>query len=469
MSAPFDAWWLPAGLADAELRHLRVGDLECRYPEPTPALIDAAVESLRAAGRELAERPVEQIVGAIDRAARRLADPGDPLREEAERRIGQATGYHQAMTRLVLDRMSADWSAAPILELLRAELGDPSAVDGFIAAGTERRHRAYGPMLAFHVFAGNVPGVAVTSLVRSLLVKGPSLGKLASGQPVLPVLFARAVHEVDPALARAIAVTYWPGGAAGAEERVLRAADTVIVYGGSRAVRSIRERTPDDTRVVVHGPRLSVALIGEEALASLGATADTAARAVATFDQHGCVSPHAFWVESAGGTAGAGTAATAAAFAEALAGALERVEGELPRGRISAAEASTIQQERGAAEIRGHAGGGVRVFAGAGTRWTVVYDPDPAFRPSCLNRFVHVHPVPDLDDVVALLAPLGDSLQSVAVEAGPRRRTRLAHRLARVGAARVTTLARLPWPPPQWHHDGRGPLEELVRWVDLED
>jgi hypothetical protein len=26
----------------------------------------------------------------------------------------------------------------------------------------------------------------------------------------------------------------------------------------------------------------------------------------------------------------------------------------------------------------------------------------------------------------------------------------------------------MPWPPPEWHHDGASPLRELVRWVDLE-
>ena len=466
MSDAFDAWWLPAGTGDAGFRTLRVGDLACRYPEPTPSLIDSAVDLLREAGRELAERPVDRIIDPIDRVARRLADPTDPLREDAERLLTAATGYHPAMTRLVLDRMSADWRAEPLRRLLRAELGDPAAIDGFTADDEGRRRRAYGPRLAFHVFAGNVPGVAVTSLVRSLLVKGPSLGKLASDQPVLPVLFARAVRDEDPALARTMAITYWPGGAAAAEDLALRAADTVIVYGGAEPARSVRERTPGHTRLVFHGPRLSVGLIGAEALGSIDATADRAARATAAFDQHGCVSPHTFWVEAGGD--GEDTTAPLA-FAEALAQALERLEDELPRGRISAAEASAIQQERGAAEFRGHGGAGVRVLADEGTRWTDVFDPDTAFRPSCLNRVVHVHPVANLEDAADLLAPLGDSLQSVAVEADAPRRAHIAHRLARAGATRITSLSRLPWPPPQWHHDGRGPLTELIRWVDLED
>ncbi len=461
----FDAWHLP-GVEPDRLATLEIGQLTCRYPEPTPELIGASVQVLRESGRALRERPVAELVRAIDGAAARLADPADPLRVEAGQRVGAATGYSDAMTRLVLDRMAADWRADPLQRLLAAELGDPGVLDGFrpAADGTDgRRTRAYGPALAFQVFAGNVPGVAVTSLVRALLVKAPSLGKLASGQPVLPVLFARALESVDPEAARALAITYWPGGSEDAEWRAVEAADTVVVYGGEEAVAAYRDRAAG-RRLVVHGPRFSVGLIAADALRDdLPTLARDVAQAVATFDQHGCVSPHAIWVEETPG-------ATAADFAEALADALAETESELPRGRVSTAEASAIQQERAAAELKGHAAGasGTRVLTGQGTRWTVVYDPEPALRPSCLNRFVRVHPIPDLADAVDLLAPAGGQLQSVALAGGRDTRDRLAHRLATLGATRITTFQHLPWPPPDWHHDGQEPIRELVRWVDLE-
>lgn len=472
---PFEAWWLPAGVGDAPLETLQVGRLECRYPVPTPALIDSIVRQLRSAGEALAGRPVESVVESLDAAAGRLADPRHPLRREADRVLTLATGYSPEMATLVLDRMSADWRAGPTRALLRAELGGPAVLDRFTAVDDGRRVRAYGPALAFHVFAGNVPGVAVTSLVRSLLVKAPSLGKLASGEPILPVLFARSLDSVDPDLARALAITYWPGGAGGsadAEGRVLEEADLVVVYGGPEAAASYRARLPTESRLVIHGPRFSAGLIGREALRDDPELPRRVARAIATFDQHGCVSPHAVWVEDPATDAAEDPAEQGGSagerFAEALADALERLETKLPRGEITPAESSLIQQERGAAEIRGHTGT-VRVLAGARTAWTVVFDRDPTFRASCLNRFVRVHPVQDLAETPALLAPVGHGLQSVAIAAPQPRRIALAHDLARIGATRVTSFDRLPWPPPQWHHDGRGPLRELLRWVDVED
>lgn len=466
MTGPtFDAWHLPGVDPEAAgLQTLSAGTLACRYPTPTPELIDGVVRRLRDAGRALRERPVTELVDVVDAAAARLLDEGDPLRTEALDRLAAATGCAPEMATLVLDRMAADWRADRLRSLLEAELGDPTVLDGFRTDGRGRSIRAYGPRLAFHVFAGNVPGVAVTSLVRALLVKAPSLGKLASGQPVLPVLFARAVASVDADTGRALAVTYWPGGAGDAEWRVLEAADTVVVYGGAEVIGSYRERTPDTARLVLHGPRFSVGLVARETLETeLEPIARDAARAVAAFDQHGCVSPHAIWVET-------GSGASALDFAEALADALEAEEASLPRGAISAAEASAIQQARSAAELKGHAPDrpATRVLAGAGTRWTVIYDEDPAFVPSCLNRLVRVHPIDDLEETTDLLAPAGRLLQSVAMAAPEPRRLALADALARVGATRVTTFARLPWPAPTWHHDGAEPLRELVRWVDVE-
>lgn len=462
MTGDFEAFWLPGLDADAERRVLDAGTVTCRYPSPTPELLDAAIDRLRGARDALAGRPVLEIVDAIDAAAARLADPDDMLRAHALRLLPAASGYSPEMGRFVLDRMVADWRAGPLRGLLESELGDIHVLDGF-APGSGQRSRAYGPGLSFHVFAGNVPGVAVTSLIRSLLVKSPTFAKTAAREPILPILFAQALASVDPALGDALAVTYWPGGAEHAERRLLEAADLVVVYGGNEAVASLRARAPADRRIVIHGPRFSAALVGRAALdADRDGTASALARSVAMFDQHGCVSPHAVWVEDPGGGA-------ALRFAQAVADAMDRLEDELPRGAVSPAEASAIQQARGAAEMRGHGGTTVRVLAGAGTRWTVVYDEDPGFRPSCLNRFVHVHPVESLEQAIAQLAPVGDSLQSVAVAGDPAGLADLAGRLAAIGASRITTLDRLPWPPPDWHHDGRGPLRELIRWVDLEE
>lgn len=466
-----DAFWLP-GLPEGDVvawETRDLGDVAIRWPRLDPQTLARIVGGIRTAGgRALAVSPVAEIVRALDAAAARLADPRDELRLAAEAALPAVTGYSPAMVRLILERMVADWRAPALERLLRSELGDPAALDGFVAdprpnAGARRLVRASGPALAFHVFAGNVPGVAVSSMVRSLLVRAATLGKTASGEPVLAPLFARALHTVAPDIAAALAVTHWPGGTTELEDVALDAADAVVAYGGADALRDIGAGVRPGTRLLDHGPRYSFGIVGRDALREPGAaaTAKEIAGAVAAFDQQGCVSPHVVYVEKGGEVA-------PAELAGRIAGALREIERELPRGRISASEAAAIHDARGAAEFRAIAGNDVRVHAGAGTEFTVAYDADPTFTVSCLNRFLWVKPVDDVAEAVELVRPYRQFLQTVAVAGAGERLHALAGALAAAGATRITTFQAAPWPPPEWHHDGRGPLVELVRWTDLE-
>lgn len=444
------------------------GAVHLRVPRLEPGLLRRQAEALvEARARWLADRPVQEIARVVDRVAGRLADPADPLRREAEAALPPVTGYSPPMIRRILDGMLVDWRTDRLRTLLRAELGDPRVLDGFRPRPrAPGRERAFGPRLATHVFSGNVPGVAVTSLIRSLLVKAATLGKTAVGEPLLPALFARGIAEEDAGLGECIAVTYWPGGDEALERVALEVAEVVVVYGGAEAVDSVRAATPAGTRVLAYGPKLSFGVVGREALSSGEDAARVAAAAAldaCTFDQQGCVSPHLFYAEEGG-------AVEPRAWADLLATAMREVERSLPRGVLSPSESSAIRQLRGEAEFAQLAGSGVELHASAqGTAWTVVYDPDPAFSASCLNRVVRVKPIPGLDEVPSRAAHLGPLLQTVGVTAPPERTAALAAELGRLGASRITPLGKMAWPPAFWHHDGHPPLRELLRWCDLEE
>ncbi len=462
-STVIDAFHLPGLTADDvtawEVREYGRG-VTLRFPVLREGALTALLARMEASRRiALEPLPAAAIAHCLGRAAHRLAQPDDALRQLAERALPQITGYSPAMIRLLLDRFSDDWSEAALLHLLDSEL------PGHVLDGYQRRHgvhtRALGPRLAFHVFSGSVPGVAVTALVRTLLVKGAMLGKTASGDPLLTVLFARALASVDSGLADCLAVTYWPGGQSLVEDEAVTAADAIVVYGGGDAVRAMRSRAPATTRVIDHGPRVSIGLLGGDALASPELANTAAARvawAVSLFDQQGCVSPHIVYVEEAG--------IGARGFAHCLAAALEAVAAELPRGVLSPAEAAAIHETRGAAEFRAIAGEEIELLTGNG--WTVIYEADARFEASCLNRTVRIKRVSSVAEVPSLIEPVRGYLQTVAMEGVGARGPALADALARAGATRITDFARMPWPPPTWHHDGAGPLRELVRWVDVE-
>jgi hypothetical protein len=450
---------VPAAVADHVIA-ARDG-VQAVVPALDPVLLDRVCADLLAAREHLTAMPVGRVIRAIDAATRRLLAPAEPERIQVLHSLRAISGFSDVMASHVLDRTAQDWLAPQLDKLVRDELGGPESVESFVRASDGRRIRAIAPPLSFHVFSGNVPGVGVTSIVRALLVRSAVLGKSAAAEPALAPAFARLLLQVDPAVGSCVAVTYWRGGDAGLEDAALARAGVVVHYGGADAINALRARAPAYVRFVAHGPRISFALIEASAGAALDRVPHDLARAVALFDQQGCVSPQLAYV--------IGTPTQARDLARATASALADLQRELPRGRISPAEAAAIRELRTRAEFGAIAGRGGEVWAGSDLDYSVILSDDPAFEGTCLNRTLLVKHVPDLSVLLRIVAPFHGLLQTVGVAGfDPDHLPLAAAALADAGATRITPIADMPWPPPAWHHDGRGPLRELVRWADLE-
>ncbi len=454
-----EAWAVPAGVP-VPSSYAPTGDLTIL--EVTSAWVAELARRLRAAGNELRDMHAASVAAALGRVGERFLDPADPLRLRALELLPVHSGLSPAMAGAVLDGMAADWTASRLAELLRTELVDPTELDRFVPA-RHGRVRAVGPELCVQIVSGSVPGVSATALLRSLLVKAPTLLKPGRGDAVLPVLMARALRDESPAIANAAAVVYWPGGSGALEDAALGETDTVVAYGGNDAVRSVRDRTPVTARFVAYPNRIGVGVVGRDALAPdlRHRMVSEVAGAVAFFDQRGCVSPHVIFVEEGG-------AATPGGFARELADALGRMEGSLPGGTLDASEAAALHQLRGTAELLAASGSGAALYHGGAAAWTVVFDPRAELDAACVGRVVRVRPVADALAVAARLAPLRGHLQTVGVAGCEGRLEALAESLARIGVSRVAPFSAVPFPPPWWHHDGEGPLTALLRRTDLE-
>jgi hypothetical protein len=428
-------------------------------PALTPDDLSRVCDALLQARARLLDLPVARVIDAIDAAARRLRDPADPERTATLQALVAITGYAPAMAALVLDRMCEDWLAPALHRLVRSELGGTHAIDGFLSRSRRAAVRATAPPLGLHVFAGNVPGVSVTSVVRALLVRSAVLGKSALGEPVLAPVFARLLTDADPAVGACVALTYWRGGDAAIEAAVLHRVRLVVHYGGLDALASLRARAADGTRFIDHGPRISFAVV-RAAPGVLPQAARDTARAVALFDQQGCVSPQLAYV--------IGSAAEAKEFAAAVADALRALHATLPRGRLDAGEAAAVRELRTRAEFRAISGEDVELWVDDALAFSVVYDPDPAFSGSCLNRTLLVKRVAAGNDLIERVRSFGRYLQTVGLAGFDDPVEPFAAALGEIGATRIAPISAMPWPPVDWHHDGRGPLRELVRWVDLE-
>jgi len=416
-----------------------------------PAEIRERLAHLRRAGAELRRRPARETLEALARLLDLWRDPGSEARRELEAGLPRATGFSPAVVREGLARGLAPFSGEAFRALVARELGPPERLDG---AGAEM---VAGFEVTAVLLAGAIPMPSLLSLLAPLALRSPVLAKPASRDPLTARLLARSLRALDGELAGCLELVEFPGRDSGAAGALLEA-DCVVATGSDETLAAVAARVAPPRRLVGYGHRLSLAAVGEAALAgpALLSLAGRLALDAALWDQQGCLSP--LWVYAVGpGPEGADR------LAEALAAALAEVETRLPRGVPGPAAAASIAQERAGAELRAAAGQRVALHASPGTEWTVVREADARPRPAPLHRFLRVHPVADAAELLRAMGPLGPQLAGVALEGFGRDEGRLARALADLGASRLCRPGVLQAPPLAWPREGCAVLTPLAR------
>lgn len=468
-AATLDAWlWPPEFAAECATHTSRAGGLSVRYPKSDHHLARLLMSALAESSKGLADVRAQHLAEIVGAAGERVAARLDDRVVDA---VAANAGLTAPMARVVARGMAESWTTESMMRLLHAEFPDPAVLDGFVTDGpagiTGRQVTAAAPGVTFHIGAGSVPGVTVTSMIRALMVKSPVLVKPGAGDIVLSSLFARELHRADDRLRHAVAMQYWPGGTPGHdawEREVLKRAGQVVVYGGDDTIESLRARTPATTRLIEHPNRLGVAVVDPRAAPDADGHA---ARAVALFDQKGCVSTHLILLlGDPDNPDDLDNPEYAVQWCGRLAASLEALSGTLPPATASPGELSARHQLRGRLGIRRADSGDIRSWSCPAGTWTVVLGRPDSFEPVG-GRTVWVVPVPDLSRCLEILTPLSRILQSVGVAGLGARRREFGEALGRVGATRIVPLDQVPFPDPDWLHDGSRPLGELVRWTEL--
>jgi hypothetical protein len=440
--------------------------LEVAVPVLSAAQMDALATRVRqASAAHLKTMRVAEIIDVIDRVIARLLDREDPARQQAELWLPLVSGYDRDMVRLGLTAFFKTFRAPQLHRFVAEDFSNPLLLDGFQPTPKGGAVRAFGPDLLVHSWAGNVPALALWSLVCGLLVKAGNIGKLPSAEPLFAGWFAQLLVEEHPPLADCLAVVWWRGaGDAGAAALYARA-DTVVAYGGNAALDAIRQRLPVTTRFLPHGHKLGFGLVAASALDTLKAPAIArlAAWDVMRYDQQGCYSPQVFYVARGG-------AVTPRAFADYLAGELANLHRRFPRRSLGLEDAAGVAKWQQAMEWRTPAADAEALLIGdPAAAWRVAYsDTLQALAPTALNRTIQVIGVDTLDAVAPVVAAQRDFLQTAGIAASPEDLYRLAELFGAAGVTRISAIGAMSAPEAGWHHDGRFNLLDLVRMTEIE-
>jgi hypothetical protein len=331
----------------------------------------------------------------------------------------------------------ADWTEPALRAWVDRELG-------FAEANAAYRT----PELTAVWIAGSIPTNILSLLAAPLLTGSAVYAHAPREDPQTLRTIVESLAEIDPVTASAIAV--------GDDRAVLAHADAVIAEGREATLREIRAATSTHTAFVGYGPKLSLAAIGASADADDASAC--AALDIALFDGRGCLSPAIVAIEDR-------PSGRARDIAARIASHLARLATELPRGSVAPVEHLGLHELR--AEWCAHPDAEA-FMAGSCTQYGVVLLPESATpRPGTLRNVPALALASDAA-LEALCRRLAPSLSALGHTGFALPRAALARAAARGGASRLCPLGHMQRPPLAWRHDGRGTIEALLRYIDIE-
>jgi hypothetical protein len=211
---------------------------------------------------------------------------------------------------------------------------------------------------------------------------------------------------------------------------------------------------------VLHGPRLSAAVLTRKALeADAAGCVESLAEDVAFAGQAGCLSPVVAWIEDGGG--------------EPLVQAIHRACVERwpapPRAEADPRERATWAEWAALADVERAGGAAGTREGGPESGWSIQWRsrPEPPTPPPA-PRILALSPVTRAAEAAELCARARGVVATVGIAGTDAEIERLAKPLALAGVERVTRLGRMQRPPAGWRRDGRPSIADLVRWVDRE-
>jgi hypothetical protein len=354
--------------------------------------------------------------------------------------LAAGSGLSQPMV-----RWGASTTAGSLVDGLRPLVDRALARAGVVSA----------PEVCAHVWASTLPTSGWVPVIGALAVGSAALVRAPAAVLGAAEVLAASLARAHPALGDALRATTWPSGGV-QDEAMVALVDGLVVSGGAEAIRRFGrlavERPRGAIPYVPFGPGFSVAVVPLDAEIDAELAA-ALAMDVAAYDQFGCLSPQAIWLED-------DTAADR--LCGELADALSAVERDLPRGVYPVEVAAVVAQQVGTTRVLG------RVYEADGA--VVLWQPSPLAGARPLYRTIAVYPYSGgpqgLRD--AINASDGVRIHSAAVAGGLDVRRRYASALSSLGASRVCAPGTMQTPPATWHHDGMGWLEALLRYADLD-
>lgn len=425
--------------------------------------LEKSIDGLK---RKIYQRKVSDIIEVLDKVGRVFQDEESSYYKEALRDLEENIKFSPQMIKETLQLVPQILSKKSLERRLALELVDPYALDKVVERDNYDGYlKAYPKGVVFHVGAGNVFIGVLDSLVCGIITKNINIVKVSSKGSDFMRIFARAVRDVDKKgiISDTFAILKWKGGERAIEERIIKLADLIMVWGGYDVSDYYKKNTPFYIDVEIFGPKTSFGILFEDYIESVGykEIARRIVKDVAMWDQGACSNMHDLYIVCSKREE---KAIVKRLIAE-LGKAFDEFEKNFPQGRIDPDEMVEILKTRELACVDASFS---LAELKAKKNYTIIYEKDPSYKLSPLNRTLYIKTVRSLTEILKNIKPYKHYLQTIGIGGSISQKKEVAKEFFSSGGIRFTDIGKMTEGVDGSPHDGRFVLSRLVRWVGIE-
>jgi len=404
------------------------------------------LKSLILEAREKAPLPVSSVINACDTLSRALDE-----REHLPLLLN--LGMPEYKARKDLQMIKHMMSKEYLENRLNIELGTPSREFSPYGDTLSVRQKWMPLGVLLHIAAGNVDALPFFSVIEGLLTGNINILKLPGNDDGLSIRLLQELIKIEPLIAQYVFVFDYPSQDIESMEKMMSAADAIVVWGGDEAVSAVRGMANPNTRIIEWGHKISFAYISGDVSDS---DLEGIAYNICDTNQVFCNSCQGLFIDT-------DSFNEVLMFSERFLRILERMADELPNKNNTYLTAQkTLELYTEKLESVKHR---KRVFSSNNCS-VIAYD-DTALAPSYMFRNCWVRPLPR-ERLLAALSDYKNHLHTVALVCAEQDKKVIETILTKTGVVRVTSGARMSKGYCGMPHDGEFSLRRYMKLMSYE-
>jgi len=282
----------------------RHGTIRFTSPEATKHLLQ--LPTTAQAMNDLYEISMDDIIEFMHEVGKALDFEKNVYLHEAFRLSCLTSGLPRSILGRVYENLHETYKRDAVADMVERQIGR-AHLEGWVETPLRDNRtlqvRAFGAR-TIHIIAGNSPGIAFLTVLRSAITRSDTIIKLPSNDPLTAAAVVRTMIDVDAnhPITRHTSVAYWKGGDEKVETALYtpRNVEKIVAWGGFDSVKHITKYLQPGIDLITLDPKHSASIIGKEALQDDISVIDAARRAawdIGGMNQELCANARVIYVE----------------------------------------------------------------------------------------------------------------------------------------------------------------------------